>query len=146
MRHQWLLYVHPCFGTRPYLLMVVKYSHQKSVSPKIVILGLKIKKNAFWAVLDPLRPQIPIIRRYGSVAKQGWTYLRDKICGRCNLTPFVIVNSRQNSQNSSFWKRLKMALQNGNLESLISPRYCRQRANILRVGCVGAHEGLYYVT
>ena len=80
------------------------------------------------------------------MAKLGWTYLRDKICARYNLTLSVIDNSRANSKNSSFWKVLKMALQNGNLESLISPRYCRQRANILRVGCVGAHEGLYYVT
>ena len=146
MRHQWLLYVHPCLATCPYLLMVGKYSDQNSESPKIVILGLKIKKNVILAVWDPLRPQIPIIRRYRSIAKLGWTYLRDKICARYNLTPSVIDNSRADSKNSSFWKVLKMALQNGNLESLISPRYCRQRANILRVGCVGAHEGLYYVT
>ena len=108
--------------------------------------GPKNKKNVILAVWDPLRPQIPIIRRYRSMAKLGWTYLRDKICARYNLTPSVIDNSRADSKNSSFWKVLKMALQNGNLESLISPRYCRQRANILRVGCVGAHEGLYYVT
>ena len=108
--------------------------------------GPKNKKNVILAVWDPLRPQIPIIRRYRSIAKLGWTYLRDKICARYNLTPSVIDNSRADSKNSSFWKVLKMALQNGNLESLISPRYCRQRANILRVGCVGAHEGLYYVT
>ena len=79
MRCQYLLYVNAKAVPWPKLTKVGKYSLKNTVSPKIAIFGLKIKKTSFLAVLDPLRPQILIIRSKLRVVTYILTYMRDKM-------------------------------------------------------------------